>query len=157
MRRALRICPRDSWPSEAVVDVVTLDFDARHRRRIRILGNCGTDLLVDLANATALGDGDGLELEGGGIVVVRAAPEPLLEVRAASAEELARLAWHLGNRHLPVQILEEALRLRADHVIAEMLTGLGAQVRAIDAPFDPEGGAYAGHGHGPRDSKAAHG
>jgi urease accessory protein len=147
MRNALSLCPRNSWPPDSVVDEVTLDFDTRHRRRIRVVGNNGTDLLIDLAEATPMADGDGLTLEGGGVVVVRAASESLLEVKSSSAEGLARLAWHLGNRHLPVQILENCLRLRADHVIAAMLTGLGAEVRAIDAPFNSEGGAYASHGH----------
>ena len=147
MRNALSLCPRNSWLPAAVVEEVTLDFDTRHRRRIRVVGNNGTDLLIDLAEATPMADGDGLALEGGGVVVVRAASELLLEVKSSSAEGLARLAWHLGNRHLPVQILENCLRLRADHVIAAMLTGLGAEVRAIDAPFNSEGGAYASHGH----------
>ncbi len=128
------------------VDVVTLDYDTRHRRRLRIACADGTDLLLDLPRATALRDGDGLVLEGGGVILVRAAPEPLLEVRAGDGEGLVRLAWHLGNRHLPVQVLADALRLRADHVIANMLTGLGADVRAVEAPFDPEGGAYASDG-----------
>ena len=133
-----------------------MDFDTRHRRRIRVVGKNGTDVLIDLAEATPMADGDGLALEGGGVVVVRAAQEPLLEVKSSSAECLARLAWHLGNRHLPVQILEDSLRLRADHVIADMLTGLGAEVRALDAPFDPEGGAYAGHGHSNSENSLSH-
>lgn len=146
------------------IDVVTLDYDTRHRRRLRIVCAGGTDLLLDLPRATALHDGDGLVLEGGGVILVRAASEPLLEVRAGDAEGLVRLAWHLGNRHLPVQVLPDALRLRADHVIADMLTGLGADVLAVEAPFDPEGGAYASdgdphaHSHGPtRTSEPAHG
>ena len=156
MRNARAIHPRDSWQPESIVDEVTLDFDTRHRRRIRVVGNNGTDLLIDLAEATPMADGDGLALEGGGVVVVRAAPEPLIEVKSSSPEGLARLAWHLGNRHLPVQILEDSIRLRADHVIADMLTGLGAEVRAIDAPFDPEGGAYAGPGHSHSENSHSH-
>ena len=158
MRRAHHLCSRESPPPGSIVDVVTLDYDARHRRRMRITADGGTDLLLDLPRATALRDGDGLLLEGGGVVLVRAAPEPLLEVRSGDAEGLVRLAWHLGNRHLPVQVLSGALRLRADHVIAEMLAGLGADIRAVEAPFDPEGGAYSGdgdaHAHGHAHSHA---
>ena len=146
MRRAHHLCPREIALPGAIIDVVTLDYDARHRRRLRIAGDDGTDLLLDLPRATALRDGDGLLLEGGDIVLVRAAPEPLLEARADDAEELARLAWHLGNRHIPVQVLPGALRLRADPVIATMLVGLGAHVRNVEAPFESEGGAYAGTG-----------
>ena len=156
MRNALSLRPRNSWQPDSVVDEVTLDFDTRHRRRIRVVGKNGTDLLIDLAEATPMADGDGLALEGGGVVIVRAAPEPLLEVKSSSAEGLARLAWHLGNRHLPVQILGDSLRLRADHEIADMLTGLGAEVRTIDAAFDPEGGAYASHGHSHSENTHSH-
>ena len=156
MRNARTLRPPNSWQPDSVVDEVTLDFDTRHRRRIRVVGNNGTDLLIDLAEATPMADGDGLALEGGGVVVVRAAPEPLIEVKSSSPEGLARLAWHLGNRHLPVQVLEDSLRLRADHVIADMLTRLGAEVRAIDAPFDPEGGAYADPGRSHSENSHSH-
>ena len=94
-----------------------------------------------------LGDGDGLELDGGGYVRVRAAPEPVLEIEAADRAGLLRIAWHLGNRHLPLQVAGERLRIRADHVIAEMIVGLGARLTRLDAPFDPEIGAYAGAAH----------
>jgi urease accessory protein len=132
-------------------DVVTLGFDDRFRRRRRYVGEGGTEFLLDLEEATVLHDGDGLLLEGGGVVLVRAAPEPLVEVTAETPERLARLAWHLGNRHLPTQIGEGRLLIRDDHVITAMLRGLGATLRRVDAPFDPEGGAYgerqAGHHH----------
>src|SRR5262249_9636391 len=97
-----------------------------------------------------LREGDGLVLEDGGIVAVHAKPEAVCEVRCASAEELARIAWHLGNRHLPVEVLAAALRIRDDHVIVAMLEGLGAAVTRTHAPFTPEGGAYdqgPGQGH----------
>ena len=95
-----------------------------------------------------LRDGDGLALEDGGVVRVRARPEPLLEIHAHDDGELVRIAWHLGNRHLPVQLLGDRIRIRADHVIADMVEGLGGHVEAIEAPFDPEAGAYApGAGH----------
>ena len=146
MRRAHHLCPRETALPGTIIDVVTLDYDARHRRRLRMAGDDGTDLLLDLPRAMALRDGDGLLLEGGDIVLVRAAPEPLLEARADDVEELVRIAWHLGNRHIPVQVLSGALRLRADPVIADMLAGLGAHVRNVEAPFESEGGAYAATG-----------
>lgn len=105
--------------------------------------------LLDLPHATRLRDGDGLVLDDGAIICVAGRPEPLLEIAAANAHQFARLAWHLGNRHTDVQIAGERLRIRRDHVLAEMLKGLGAAVTEIEAPFDPEAGAYDGrHGHG---------
>jgi urease accessory protein len=122
------------------------------------------DFLLDLEAAVALRGGDALVLEDGRLVEVVAAPEPLLEIRGSDPLHLVRLAWHLGNRHLPTQIMGKGLRIRRDHVIEEMLKGLGARVIEIDAPFDPEGGAYAGgraheatgatHAHGAYDHGA---
>ena len=84
-----------------------------------------------------------------GFVLVRAAPEPLVEVTAETPAQLARLAWHLGNRHLPTRIEAGRLLIRDDHVIVEMLRGLGAAVRQVSEPFDPEGGAYGEHNRQP--------
>jgi urease accessory protein len=104
--------------------------------------------MLDLPQATALRDGDGLVLDDGAIVRVAGRPEPLVEITAANGHELARLAWHIGNRHIDVQIAGEKLRIRRDHVIEDMLRGLGARLAMIEAAFDPEHGAYAqGHGH----------
>ena len=126
-----------------------LDFDARHRRRLALTGERGTKVLLDLPESRALRDGDGLVLEDGAFVEVRAAPERLAEIRCTSPQALARIAWHLGNRHLPTQIMGEVLRIREDHVIVDMVRQLGAEVRPIEAPFDPEAGAYAqAHRHG---------
>src|SRR3546814_13640947 len=80
---------------------------------------------------------------------VKAAPEPLVEVRAPTPELLARLAWHLGNRHLPAEIHADCILIRDDHVIVDMLKGLGAAVQAVGAPFDPEGCAYGHNQHEP--------
>jgi urease accessory protein len=135
------------------VATVTLGFDDRHRRRIRLTDDAGADFLLDLPEAATLVEGDGLGLEGGGIIAVRAADEDVIDVRAEPAL-LARLAWHLGNRHLPVAFGPDHLRIRADHVIADMLAGLGARVERRRAPFTPEPGAYAqrdghhDHAHG---------
>ncbi len=91
--------------------------------------------------------GDALVLEDGRLVEVVAAPEPLAEIRGSDPHHLIRVAWHLGNRHLPTQIMPKGLRIRRDHVIEAMVKGLGARVIEIEAPFDPEGGAYAEHAH----------
>jgi urease accessory protein len=138
---------RGQWPEEAAVDSVTLTFLDRHRRRIRLVADSGTPFLLDLPRAQHLAEGDGLELDNGGYVRVCAAPEPVIEIAADSATDLLRIAWHLGNRHLPLQVLEDRLRLRADHVIAAMIEGLGGRVAWMQAPFDPEIGAYAGSAH----------
>ena len=145
MIRATKVLPSAEW-SHVATDVVVLDFDHRHRRRLRMQGEGGLDFLLDLPEATAIRNGDGLLLEDGRIVEVKASAEPLVEVRARDAGHLVRLAWHLGNRHLPVQVEAERLLIREDHVIEAMLKSLGAIVTHVEAPFDPEGGAY-GHGH----------
>ena len=149
MRRATAVRPSGSWETGDRVATVTLGFDDRHRRRIRLTDDAGADFLLDLAEAATLLEGDGLALEGGGVIAVRAADEDVIDVRAAPAL-LARLAWHLGNRHLPVAFGPDHLRIRADHVIVDMLEGLGATVERRRAPFTPEPGAYAqrdGHDH----------
>jgi urease accessory protein len=127
-------------------DSVRLDQDMRTRRRMVYLTVGGAAILLDRPQAVRLRDGDGLVLDDGTIVRVDAAPEPLIEIEAADTAALVRIAWHLGNRHLPTQLLGAKLRIRADHVIAEMVTGLGGRCTSIEAPFDPEGGAYAGDG-----------
>jgi urease accessory protein len=146
MIRATRVIGQHRW-QEAAADTVVLDFDDRHRRRMAITGTRGLEFLLDLENAIALRGGDALVLEDGRLVEVVAAPEPLLEIRGADPQHLVRVAWHLGNRHLPTQIMPKGLRIRRDHVIEAMVRGLGARVIEIEAPFDPEGGAYAGGGH----------
>ena len=146
MIRAVSVAAAGSW-REAPADCVVLDFDGRHRRRIALTGVRGLAFLLDLPDAIALRNGDGLMLDDGRLVEVVAAPEPLAEIRAASPQALVRLAWHLGNRHLPTQVVGRGLRIRADHVIEDMLRGLGATVTRIEGPFDPEGGAYASAPH----------
>jgi urease accessory protein len=146
MTRAVKVLPAGSW--KATSDTVILAYDDRHRRRMAMKGSAGTEFVLDLAETVALRDGDGLALDDGRVVVVKAAPEPLAEIHAHNAAELLRVAWHLGNRHLPAQLTAGAIRIRRDHVIEEMVEGLGAHVHHIEAPFDPEGGAYASGGHG---------
>src|SRR5438067_13754776 len=118
MQRALAVHPRGQWPEDRTVDTVTLAYLDRHRRRIRLVGDSGAAFLLDLPRAQHLADGDGLELDNGGFVRVRAAPEPVIEITAADPANLLRIAWQLGNRHLPLQILGDRLRIREDHVIA---------------------------------------
>ena len=149
MLRSSEVTHATHWPIAERRATVTLAHQDRHRRRIRLIADDGTTFLLDLAEAAVLRHGDGLKLDGGGYIEVRAAPEPLMEVRAASAGLLARLAWHLGNRHLPAEIHPDRILIRDDHVIVAMLKGLGAEVRAVEAPFDPEGGAYGQHNHDP--------
>jgi len=129
------------------VGSLTLDFDARHRRRIRLTADQGEDILLDLPKAVAMADGDGLQLEDGRWLRVQAAAELIVEVRHKDPHQLMRLAWQLGNRHLPTEIRDQVLRIRPDHVIEDMLQGFGADLVKVQAPFQPEGGAYRGHSH----------
>ncbi len=147
MIRATRVLPAGQWSREHLTtDTVALDFDQRHRRRIAMTGKRGLQFLLDLDHAVPLRDGDALELEDGRLVLVRAEREALAEITAATPAELLRVAWHLGNRHLPAQLTAESIRIRRDHVVEEMIAGLGATVTHVEAPFDPEAGAYA-RGH----------
>ncbi len=153
MLRADKVIAAGGW-SGAPADSVVLDFDERYRRRFAMTGVGGLAFLLDLPEAAMLRGGDGLRLEDGRIVEVVAAPEALAEIRAADPLGLMRVAWHLGNRHLPTELMPKALRIRRDSVIEEMARGLGARVVALEAPFNPEGGAYVqaepgarGHDH----------
>lgn len=149
MRRARAVAGAGAWPAEAAVASVTLAYENRYRRRIVLTADDGGALLLDLERALVLADGDGLALDDGRWVMVRAALEPVIEVGGGDAAAIARMAWHLGNRHTPVQVLEDGtLRLRDDHVLASMLTGLGAEPVRRHAVFAPEAGAYAGTHHG---------
>jgi urease accessory protein len=152
MLRADKIIAAGHW-SGVPADTVVLDFDERYRRRVTMTGVGGLEFLLDLPEATMLRGGDGLRLEDGRVVEVVAEPEPLTEIRPVDPMALIRVAWHLGNRHLPTEILPKALRIRRDPVIEAMAEGLGARVIALEAPFNPEGGAYVkaegdvGHSH----------
>jgi urease accessory protein len=139
--------PAGHWPKEQAAGTLTLDFDARHRRRIRLTTDQGEDVLLDLPNAVAMADGDGLQLDDGRLLKVQAAAELIVEVRHKDPNQLMRLAWHLGNRHLPTEIRNQVLRIRPDHVIENMLHHFEADLVKAQAPFQPEGGAYSGHSH----------
>jgi urease accessory protein len=147
MRRAVRVDRSGAWQRARARGTVTLGYDDRHRRRLRLTSDAGEAFLLDLPRTAVLEEGDGLALDDGSWLEVKAAPETLLEVRAATPELLARLAWHIGNRHVPAQIRGDCILLRDDHVIAAMLVGLGAAVQRIELPFTPERGAYDDHEH----------
>ncbi|HLJ00123.1 MAG TPA: urease accessory protein UreE [Bradyrhizobium sp.] len=156
MIRAVQVRGQYRW-NESPADTVVLDFDDRHRRRVAMTGTRGLEFLLDLENAIALRGGDALVLEDGRLIEVVAAPEPLVEIRCKDPQHLVQIAWHLGNRHLPTQIMARGLRIRRDHVIEAMVHGLGARIVEIEAPFDPEGGAYAAvtpHAHADQDHAA---
>ncbi len=157
MMRSAQLLPSGTWDPARGRDQVWIDFDRRHRRRIMLRTAAGHDLLLDLPQAVRLRHGDGLLLDDGSVVLVQAQPEPLLDIHAHDAAALVRIAWHLGNRHLPIQLLGAHLRIRRDHVIADMVRTLGGHVAEVEAPFDPEGGAYAGghaHAHDDEDGHA---
>jgi urease accessory protein len=143
MRRAIELTRRGRWPETAAQASVTLAYDDRHRRRILLTTDQGWDFLLDLAKATVLGDGDGLRLEDGTWVAVRAADEEIVAVTCREAADLPRIAWHIGNRHIPAAFEGASILIRADHVIVEMVRGLGAEAIPRRAPFTPERGAYS--------------
>jgi urease accessory protein len=150
--RVEAILPAGSWDTAREIDQVLIDYDRRFRRRIVLTTVQGTDILIDEPQAVRLRDGDGLAVASG-VVRIRAQAEDLMEIHAHRDADLVRIAWHLGNRHLPVQLLGNRIRIRADHVIQDMVVGLGGHVDRVMAPFDPEAGAYAGghHHHGDDD------
>jgi len=143
MLRVCSVTPMAEINDARVIDCVVLDATDRHRRRIVLTGERGTKLLLDLPHAQALRDGDALVLEDGSIVRVTGKHEALVEIAAANPQQLARFAWHIGNRHTELELVGERLRIRRDSVLEEMLRGLGAQLSPIEAPFEPEPGAYA--------------
>lgn len=158
MLRATTIVRKANLGRRIATDTVTLDREARYRRRIAMETDRGHKFLLDLAEATYLADGDALELSSGALVRIVAAPEQLLEIHAHDSLALARIAWHIGNRHTPAEITAHAIYIKPDHVLAEMVEGLGGHVHTVKRPFEPEGGAYGGkgplqtghhhHGHG---------
>jgi urease accessory protein len=146
---------RHAFGGRIAIDSITLDRQARYRRRIQLTTDRGHDLLLDLPEATYMAHGDALDLGNGTYVKIIAEAEPLLEIHAHGALDLARIAWHIGNRHTPCEIARDAIYIQPDHVLEEMVIGLGAHVHKVTRPFEPEGGAYGGKGplveshHGP--------
>ena len=148
------------WPEHKTYTSITLEFEARHRRRLRLDLDNGEEILLDLNKAVAMRGGDGLLTENGQWIKVIAAPEPVLKISTKDRALFVRLAWHLGNRHVAADIRDETIIIKPDHVLKEMLEGLGARVEEISNPFQPEGGAYSEHNHHQtvaKHSKADHG
>jgi urease accessory protein len=154
--RATAILAAGTWPEAEARDTVHVDFDDRYRRRKVYLTEGGGSFLLDLPEAQVMRDGDALALEDGGLIRVVAAPEDLVRVTAPTPALLLRLAWHLGNRHLPTQLAGDSILIRHDHVIIRMLEGLGATLAKVRAPFDPEGGAYGEHNRLPTHPHGQH-
>ena len=151
MQRATSVIRKPAVKAEKVIDIVVLDHEGRHRRRVTLAGQGGTSFLLDLDKATVLNDGDALKLDDGTLIAVKAADQSLIEITAATPKRLMRIAWHIGNRHTPAEIGEEAVWIEPDHVLVEMVRGLGAEARPVVRPFQPERGAYEAaeaHGHG---------
>jgi urease accessory protein len=148
MRHIGGIADAGTWDRARAVDRVVLGADDRVRRRIVLTTENGMRLLLDFAQPMMLRDGDGLVLEDGSIVVVAGQAEPLIEISAKAPLDFVRLAWHIGNRHTDVQFTDTRFRIRRDHVLEEMVKGLGAIVTPVEAPFDPEPAApHTHHDH----------
>jgi urease accessory protein len=153
VQRVTAIRPHGQWNAADVRDRVVLDAGDRQRRRIVLRGEKGTEFLLDFEKPVTLRDGDGLVLDDGTLVLVTGEREKLVEISAHSALDSVRLAWHLGNRHTDVQIVGDKIRIRRDHVLEDMLRGLGAHLSPLEAPFDPESPTPShdrdhGHHHG---------
>ena len=126
---------------------ITLDFEARFLRRKRMATDCGMAFMVDLAETVSLDAGDAFLLDDGRQIIIQAAAEPVVEIRH---KNLAKIAWHIGNRHTPCEIRQDCLVIRRDHVLEDLLVRLGTTLAKTEAPFNPEGGAYGfgrTHGH----------
>ena len=145
VQRVVSIKPAGTFAAPA--DRVVLDADERRRRRIVLTGENGTKLRLDFEKPVILRDGDGLVLEDGSIVVVAGQAEPLVQISAKAPADLVRLAWHIGNRHTDAQFVEQGFRIRRDHVLEDMVQGLGAAITIVEASFDPEPAAPHGGGH----------
>ena len=148
MQRATSIVRKAAVKAEKVIDQVSLDHEWRHRRRITLTGEKGTAFLLDLEKTATLNDGDAVKLEDGSLILVKAAPQTLIEIKAENPMRLLKTAWHIGNRHTPAEITADAIYIEEDHVLAEMIRGLGCAMATVSRPFQPERGAYHDHAHG---------
>ncbi|WID96062.1 urease accessory protein UreE [Bosea vestrisii] len=162
MQRAISVVRKAAVKQDRVVETLTLDHEDRNRRRVALKGDGGRDILLDLDKATALNDGDAVKLEDGSLVLIKAAAQKLIEITAENPLRLARVAWHIGNRHTPAEITANAIYIEHDHVLAEMIRGQGCAMADVERPFQPERGAYdhdhadCGHDHGHGHSHAGH-
>jgi urease accessory protein len=156
MNRASLIVRRAAVRPERVSDTITLDHQARHRRRMTMTADGGTEFLLDLGAASVFDDGDALKLDDGRLIQVVAAAEHLIEITTENPLRLMKLAWHLGNRHVPAEITPDALYIAPDHVLVEMVRGLGAKAVPVQRAFRPERGAYHEHAEPARDVLHVH-
>ena len=147
MRHVGGIANAGTWDRTRAVDRVVLGADDRVRRRIVLTTEKGARLLLDFAEPVMLRDGDGLVLEDGSVVAVAGQAESLVEISAKAPLDFVRLAWHIGNRHTDIQFIDKSFRIRRDHVLEEMVKGLGAITKPVEAPFDPEPAAPQTHHH----------
>jgi urease accessory protein len=147
VRSVSGIADAGTWDRARAIDRVVLDADDRLRRRIVLTTERGEKLLLDFAEPMMLRDGDGLVLDDGSVVLVAGQAEALIEISANTPLDLVRLAWHIGNRHTDAQFTDRAFRIRRDHVLEEMVKGLGAVSKQIEAPFEPEPAAPHDHDH----------
>jgi urease accessory protein len=154
IRSRIPVRPHDAYGLE-VSDRVVLAFDQRQKSRGLARLESGEEIAVALPRGTVMRGGDLVVASDGRVFEIVAPPEPLLHVSCDSPVALARAAYHLGNRHVPVQVGDGWLRLAADHVLEEMLRGLDASVVTIEAPFEPEAGAYGAHHR--HDNESGHG
>jgi len=151
MIRATEVLPSGHWDRAAEADTIELPHDGRFQRRIAMRGTKDTVFMLDLAEAMLLSDGDGVKLQDGRVVRVVAAAEPIAEITTIDPRDLVRLAWLLGNHHVPVQALSGSIRIARNPVLEGQIAELGAKVSRIEAPFEPEGAAaaaQAAHAHG---------
>lgn len=146
MLRATSVVRKAAVRPDRVVETLTLDHEDRNRRRVSLKADGGADILLDLDKPTVLADGDAVKLEDGGLILIRAAEQDLIEITAENPLRLMRVAWHIGNRHTPAEIGASAIWIEDDHVLAEMVRGQGCAMRSVRRPFQPERGAYD-HGH----------
>ena len=153
MMRATRVLAAGDRGDRPLADTVILDYAQRSSaQKISVTGVKGGAFEIDLHEPARLRTDDLLLLDDGGLVEVVAAPESLIEARAMDVAALSRLAWHLGDRHVPAQILPNRIRARRDAAVEDLLKALGAKTALLEAPFEPEGGAYASsHGHAHHD------
>jgi urease accessory protein len=159
MPRAARVIAATDRRERGITDTLILDYARRSARTFTATGLKGGAYDLALDTPGRLRTDDVLELDDGTLLEVVAAAEPLIEARAADVSGLMQLAWHLGDRHVPVQVLPNRVRVRHEAQLESLLQSLGAKLTLIEAPFEPEGGAYAGshrhhhdhshdHGHG---------
>ena len=141
-------------------ETVTLDYQARYFRRRVVTTDMGREVLIDAPHAHSYADGDTVQASDGTVLTIRAGTEPLTQVLG---QNLVKLAWHIGNRHTPAEVRPDCLLIQRDHVLENMLQGLGAEIRHVECPFQPEGGAYGhgrthghSHSHDPQDDPNAH-